>query len=725
MENSRNHTTPSPLFAEPPIYPDLVAGVSPEMAGIPMMSYTSRYTDELALDRFQERMGKLRVTEQKATGSIIPSIEHPKTFQLQQSPPDRTYPLSRHTSLDSIEILSISSSHYEDGMEGVDERPLSPLPPYQVQAPSAADPQDPVPQLSITEWKSPSGDYYQFPITPPRVFILNSVGRDGGTSPLLPLNSEPLQQLLTAESEIFPRSEPVPQLFSPPRILSNMQSPEAPLEINSILISEDSLAQETDPNRTLTPQRTPQSLSKSFGPRGLSRTDDLARMDTVGYRHVRDVHQEIFAPLTRGVSHKSPYSAPVVPKSASKNLVRTPSKHLKSPGKLQRSGNKKDRVQFSQSTNIREQIREFGKEIIRDEGDTTVTSLNGTVLQVDEKGIEAEKIAESRNASVRRDILRHMYRQYMKDIKQSHRESKREKTKSQRDTNLGEKLFDLAQHSSKQDSTTESEESEYHPPQTRVIRTDEDMFPIIRREFPYMELSPTASRRLWNKQMHQIESLTRSAQPTQTKQYRDLLEAEKRQIATIDVLNKDLQHARRLRDMQLKAQSEQLMKSQLREQRTAQAKSKQYYREYELRMKSRLQKKRTKEEVAFQKIFEDALDIQKERVRELKHFAREQQAVHMQAEKDSLQSMENYYKDRFSMLTDRISKETRDETNRKRNETMAAKRMRREVRQKLETEIQQLQDHIDDVENDTHFRELDALKFRENLRAATFLAPIK
>ena len=303
-DNSRNHTTPSPLFAEPPIYPNLVTGLSPEMAGIPMTSYTSRYTDELALDRFQERMGKLRVTEdgqvpqQKTTRSIFPLVEHPKTFQLQvdvattQSPPDRMYTLSRHTSLDSIEILSISSSRYDERVEGVEERPLSPLPPFQV----------PVPQLSITEvddGMSASGAYSPSPVTTPRVVILNTVRLDS-TTPLLPLNSEPLQQLLTADSEIFPRSEPVPQLFSPPRILSNMHSPEAPLEINSILISEDSLAQETDPNRTLTPQRTPQSHSKSFGSRGLSRTDDLARMDTDGYRHVRDVHQEIFAPLTRG-----------------------------------------------------------------------------------------------------------------------------------------------------------------------------------------------------------------------------------------------------------------------------------------------------------------------------------------------------------------------------------------------------------------------------------------
>ena len=735
--NSRSHVTPSPLFAEPPIYPDLVPGLSPEMAGIPMTSYTSRYTDELALDRFQERMGALRVTEEtqetlkKTTQSFIPSLEQPQTFQLHvdvsstQSPPDRMYLLSRHTSLESIEILSISSSHFEEDMEGVDERPLSPLPPFQVHVSPPTAPQEPVPQLSITEleeWESPS------PVTTPRVVILNCFRGDRGTSPLLPLNSEPLQPLLTSDSEIFPRPEPVPQLFSPPRILSNMHSPDAPLEINSILISEDSLAQETDPNRTLTPHRTPQSLSKSFGSHGLSRTEDLARMETGGYRHVKDVHREVFAPLTRGgVSHKSPYSAPVVPpRSAGKELARTPSKPLKSPGKLQRSGGRrKERVQFSHSTSLREQIRELGKEIVGEEADVSVTSVNGTILQVDEKGIEAEKRAEGRNASVRRDILRYMYRQYMDDMKQAHRERKKQKIQTQCKRKSGEELVESPEPSSKLNLTAESEVPQYEPPHSRVIRTDDDMFPMIKEEFPYMELSPAAARRLWSRQMRQIESLTKSAQPAHSRQYRDLLETEKRQIATIDILNKDLQHCRRMRDQSLKAQNDQLMKSQLREQRTAQAKSKQYYREYELRMKSRLQKKRTREEVAFQKIFEDALDIQKERVRELKHFAREQQAVQMQTQKDSLQSLENYYRDRFSMLTERISRETKEETDRRRSDNIASKRMRREVRHKLETEIQHLQDHIDDVENDTHFRELDALKFRENLRAATFLAPIK
>ncbi|KAI6649777.1 Centrosomal protein of 95 kDa-like [Oopsacas minuta] len=704
IENSspQYDNTPSPLFADPPMYPDIIPGFSQESAGIPMTSYTNLNADELSLDRFQEKMERLHVTDDRYM-----TTQSPKTFQLLTdvaTPDMRTNGLSHHTSLESIEILSLPSSHYGE-QDSADERPLSPLPPFHdVDIQSLADTQE-VPQISITELEH-TNNTTQSPIPYPPVVILNR--RNEGTGPLIPLNSVPLQRILTSDSDIYPRPEPIPRPFSPPRILSNMDSPN--LEINSILISEDSLAIETDPNKTLTPQRTPHSMSKKK-----YKTEDLARMDSDNYCIVKDVHHGIFAPLTKpGITHKSPYSVPVIQKGNSKTLVRTPSKPLKSPGKLQRSSNKKDKVQFSQSTQFRDQIREIGKELL--------TNLNDTI-QVGEKGIEAERRAEANNATVRRDILKHMYSQYMKDKKHEHKNSKKE-NKSNRKKQC-EEFYDITNTSSTQDYVTEYDISNYDPPQDRVTRTDDNLFPMIKREFPYMELSPTASRRLWNKQIHQIESLTKSAKPTQTKQYRELLEAEKRQISTIDILNKDLQHARRVRDMQAKAHSEQLMKSQLRDRRTAQAKSKQYYKEYELRMKSRLQKKRTKEEVVFQKIFEDALDIQKERVKELRHFAREKQAVEMQAQQDSLQSLENYYKDRFTMLTEKITRETRDETKRKRNENIETKKMRREGRQRLEQEIQKLQDHIDDVENDTHFRELDAVKFRDSLRAATFLAPIK
>ena len=713
----------SPLFADPPIYPDIIPGLSPEMLGIPMTSYTGRNTDELALDRCKEKMEQLHVREDKvwtqhtATQPFSPSQEQPKTFQLLVNVPKlemRTRGLSHHTSLDSIEILSLPSSHcgVQEEIDSADERPPSPLPPFDIDIryPSVTSE---VPQLSITELEHTSmNTTTQTLVTTPRV-IFNSSRREPGTSPLIPLNSEPLQQILTADSDIFPRQEPVPRLFSPPRILSNMQSPDDNLEINSILISEDSLALETDPNKTLTPHKAPLSHSKKYT------TDDLARMDSDVYQIVKDVHQEVFAPLTKPrTPHKSPYSIPVVPKSSNKSLVKTPNKQLKSPGKLQRSSKKKDKVQFSQSIDFRDDIRAFGRELHT--GETA-----DDTLQLDERGIEAERRAESNHASIRRDILRHMYRQYVKEKKQEHKNAKREmKAKARRDIEY-EEFYDLTEPNSKQNFLADSEVSEYEFPQTKVIRTDDNIFPMIKREFPYMELSPTASRRLWGKQMRQIETLTKSAQPTQTKQHRELLEAEKRQIATLDILNKDLQHARRVRDMRLKTEGEQRMKSQLREQRTAQAKSKQYYKEYELRMKSRLQKKRTKEEVAFQKIFEDALDIQKERVRELKHFSREKQALEMQAQQDSLQSLENYYKDKFMMLTERIAHETREDIKRKRSENIETKKMRRDVRLKFESEIQKLQDHIDDVENDTHFRELDAAKFRNNLRAATFLAPIK
>ena len=646
-----------------------------------------------------------------ATQSFLPSISAPKSSQLYIDSPSPPSPnrgvetdlnmLSHHTSLESIEIISLAPSQC-DGDENIGERPLSPLPSFQVEIPS--DTQE-VPQLSITELENVT-DTLQSPILPPQVVILN---RSNGHHSPVP------QHIVTSDSDIFPRAQPKPTPFSP-LYVSSIQSPDGRNGLNSLLISEDSLAHEIDPNKTLSPLRKET--------RNQDRTENLANINIDDYQVVKGVHQEIFAPMTKGKdSVKSPYMNSIVPKSSSK----TPSKHLKSPGKLQRSAKKKDKVQFSQSTNLREEIREFAKELHRERPDDTVTSFeDASPIQVDESGIQLGRRVESKNASVRRDILKAMYRKYWRDMKQSHKSGeKREKPNKVYFEKETPQPYNYRHSSPMRHDTIESDLSFYEPPETKTIRTDDNLFPMIKREFPYMELSPTTSRRLWKKQMRQIESLTKSVQPTQSKQYRELLEAERRQMTMIDVLNKDLRHAKRMRELQQKAHGQQTMRSQLREQRAAQVKSKQYYKEYELKMKSRLQKKRTKEEVVFQRIFEDALDIQKARVRELKQFAKEQQSVQLKKQQDALESLENYYRDRFSLLTERISQQTRDETRRQRNENLEVKRMRREVRHKLEGEIHKLQDCIDDAENDTHFRELDAMRFRDKLRAATFLAPIK
>lgn len=47
----------------------------------------------------------------------------------------------------------------------------------------------------------------------------------------------------------------------------------------------------------------------------------------------------------------------------------------------------------------------------------------------------------------------------------------------------------------------------------------------------------------------------------------------------------------------------------------------------------------------FKNLFEGGLDIQKQRLRELKTYAKEKRQEHKIRQKEELQSMENYYRD--------------------------------------------------------------------------------
>lgn len=52
----------------------------------------------------------------------------------------------------------------------------------------------------------------------------------------------------------------------------------------------------------------------------------------------------------------------------------------------------------------------------------------------------------------------------------------------------------------------------------------------------------------------------------------------------------------------------------------------------------------------FKNLFEDALEIQKERLHELKVYAKDKRAEQKRQHQDELESMENYYKDQVGFF---------------------------------------------------------------------------
>lgn len=83
------------------------------------------------------------------------------------------------------------------------------------------------------------------------------------------------------------------------------------------------------------------------------------------------------------------------------------------------------------------------------------------------------------------------------------------------------------------------------------------------------------------------------------------------------------------------------VKSSIRAKRQAAARAKRYYHDYELQLKAKLQRRRTREEQIFKRTFEEGLELQRERIRELKRYAKERQEQHAKIHQDQLDSMEN------------------------------------------------------------------------------------
>ena len=71
----------------------------------------------------------------------------------------------------------------------------------------------------------------------------------------------------------------------------------------------------------------------------------------------------------------------------------------------------------------------------------------------------------------------------------------------------------------------------------------------------------------------------------------------------------------------------------------------------------------------FKQLFNEGLDIQKQRIRELRKYAKEQRDIKAKKNRDQVESIENYYRDQFQMLSEMLESEKKDRTLRDKAQT--------------------------------------------------------
>lgn len=262
------------------------------------------------------------------------------------------------------------------------------------------------------------------------------------------------------------------------------------------------------------------------------------------------------------------------------------------------------------------------------------------------------------------------------------------------------------------------------PAKTKLhIKDDEDILPMLLKEFPHLHLSMHTWHELWRKGIHQIEQVTRANQDVRRKKSKakaDLEEAQRRQEIMINIMKKELEHSQRMKEIKDRQKQTVATKNGFHEKRMQSARSRQYYDEYQVRMRSKMMKRRTREEMIFRKLFKDGIEIQKERIKDLRKYAKEQRDKQATKQRNEVESLENYYRDQFDMLAESITNERQEIFVREKAQQKVLEQMKKELRKKMEKEIKELQDQLVRDDDDAYFRQLDADRVIHNLQMAKY-----
>uniref|UniRef100_A0A7M4DWF6 Centrosomal protein 95 n=1 Tax=Crocodylus porosus TaxID=8502 RepID=A0A7M4DWF6_CROPO len=251
---------------------------------------------------------------------------------------------------------------------------------------------------------------------------------------------------------------------------------------------------------------------------------------------------------------------------------------------------------------------------------------------------------------------------------------------------------------------------------------DDDLLPLLLEEFPHLHISHHSLNKMWQQQLAQIERFKSSSgtERSRLKLQNEVEEALKKRDLLAEIIKKDQDHNKRLQEFKQRIHRQKWMQNKTREKRQQIARAKKYYEDYRVQLRARMMRARTREEKIFKNLFEEGLEIQKQRLEELRAYAKEKRAEQKRVQQNELESMENYYKDQFSMLAEAVSQEHQEIKTRERTQAKMLQKTKREVRSKVEKEIQQLQTMITQDDDDTFFRELEAERLKSRLQMASF-----
>ncbi|XP_014738192.1 PREDICTED: centrosomal protein of 95 kDa [Sturnus vulgaris] len=249
---------------------------------------------------------------------------------------------------------------------------------------------------------------------------------------------------------------------------------------------------------------------------------------------------------------------------------------------------------------------------------------------------------------------------------------------------------------------------------------DNDLLLQLLEEFPHLHISPRTLNKMWQQQLaHTLHLKAPSARP-RPKLQNEIEQALKKQELLAAIIKRDQDHSKRLQDIKQRISRQRWAQNKVTEKKQQVARARKYYEDYRAQLRAKLLRARTREEKIFKNLFEEGLEIQKQRLRDLRVYAQEKRDEQRREHQMELESLENYYKDQFSMLAEVIAQEFQEIQTREKAQAQMLQKTKRELRSKMEKEIQQLQAAIMHSDDDTFFQELEADRLRSRLQMASF-----
>uniref|UniRef100_A0A8C6K2V2 DUF5745 domain-containing protein n=1 Tax=Melopsittacus undulatus TaxID=13146 RepID=A0A8C6K2V2_MELUD len=248
----------------------------------------------------------------------------------------------------------------------------------------------------------------------------------------------------------------------------------------------------------------------------------------------------------------------------------------------------------------------------------------------------------------------------------------------------------------------------------------DDLLHQLLEEFPHLHISHHTMNKMWQQQLAHTRQLKAASDRNRGTLQNEVQQALKKHELLVAIIKKDQDHNKRLQELKQRICRQKWAQNKVREKRQQVARARKYYEDYRVQLRAKMMRARTREERIFKNLFEEGLEIQRQRLKDLRAYAKEKRAEQRREHQNELESMENYYKDQFSMLAEALSQERQEMQTREKAQAQMLQKTKRELRSRMEKEIQQLQAAIMQSDDDTFFQELEADRLKSRLQMVSF-----